>query len=351
MKAVHTARILPLCRPVIDVNSYHAFSQAIVLTNESLSLPWLFSQYIHLFGVPEFDKGNFIHFASSSYFHELPCTFVSKLHLEQVREWFDDPISFFIDCLHKNQYLAIALDEFYIPGTASYQTKKLVHHIMIHGVDVSRQLFYVAGYFSTPPVFDSGREVSFDQLRESFRHAGPIKQRISQTLEIVQYPYQDASTQTFELDLSFVARSLEEYLLSKPLTEKNPKRIHFWFGLRMYDLLEQFLQRELEADQPIIHMKALQTLVNHKRWMVRRMEYLQDRKLIEGGALIEMSKDVLKQTIILHHWCVKQRVKRNPANLVHAIRCARQLKQSEALFLEKCLNILAFSTSVQKVQD
>lgn len=341
MEAVNTSHILPLRKPIIEVNSYHAFSQAIVLTNEALSLPWLFSHYIHLFGVPEFDKGNFIHFASSSFFHELPYTFVSKLHTDQLRSWFDDPLTFFIDCLHKNQYLAIALDEYYIPGTSSYQTKQQVHHLLIHGVDVSQQLFYVAGYFSNPPVYDSGRPVSFDLLRESLRHAGPIKQRISQTLEIIEYPYRDLSTQAFELDIHFIARSLEEYLLSKPLTEKNPQRIHFWFGLRVYDLLEQFLERELESDQPLIHMKALQTLVNHKQWMMKRVEYLQAHKLISDNGLLAMLQDVLKQTVIVHQWCVKQRVRRDPSNLVNAIRCTQQLKRSEALFLEKCLNQLA----------
>jgi hypothetical protein len=340
MTKVGSAITLPLEVPLIDVHSFHAFSLAILLTNKQLTMPWILSNYIHIFGVPHFDKGNFIHLATSSNFYEMPYTFVSKLHTEQLRSWFPDHIQFFIDCLNQNQYLSIALDEYYIPDTHSYQKNHLVHHILVHGYDLNQQLFRVAGYFSNPPLFAFNKPVSFELFGEALAHAGPVKQRVSQTLEIIRFPYEDLSTTPYEFDISMIIRSLEDHLLSRPLIEKNPKRIDFWFGMRAYELLVQFLQLEQENNKLIIHMKVLQTLVNHKKIMLERMKYLYEHQYITDSGFIGMSEELLKKTVIVHHLCVKQRIVQDPRNLIRAIKCVQELMDYEKNFLEKLMDHL-----------
>ncbi|MEK3723339.1 hypothetical protein [Paenibacillus sp. FSL H8-0034] len=331
---------LPLGVPIIDVHSFHAFSQAIILTRKDKSLPWIVTNYIHIFGVPHFDKGNFIHLATSSHFHSLPYTYVSKLHTDQLRSWFTDSIELFVDCLNKQQYLAIALDEFYIPGMHAYLKYHLVHHVLVHGYDWEQRLFRIAGFFGDPPVFTTNRTLSFELFQEALAHAGPVTQRASQTLEIIQFPYQALNTPIFEFDIKLIIRSLEEHLLSKPVTERNPKRIDFWFGLSAYDLLIQFLELERDSGKPIIHMKALQTLVNHKKLMIERMKYLFANYYMTDDRFIAMAEQVLRKTMIVHQLCVKQRIVQDPRNIARAIHGIEELKAYEKDFLEQLLDHL-----------
>jgi hypothetical protein len=337
------ARTLPLSSPIIDVNSYHAFSQSILLTDRDRALPWILSNYIHIFGVPDFNNGNFIHYATQSYFHELPYTFVSKLHTDQLKSWFPNGLQFFMDCLNHNQYIAIALDEYYIPGTHSFQQQHFVHHILIHGYDLDQRLFKLAGYFSKPPTYAFNKSVSFEQLEEALAHVAPVRQRISQTLEIIQYPYEDLCTVPFEFDTAAVLRSLEEHLQSKPMTEKNPKRIHFWFGLRAYDLLIRFIELELDHNQSIINMKSLQTLVNHKKLMLERTKFMVQQRFVTDEGLLAMSEELLNKTVILHHLFVKQRIAKDPRNMERAIKCIHDVKEYEEKFLERFINHLYVS--------
>lgn len=331
---------LPLEVPIIDVHSFHAFSQAILLTQREKSLPWIVSNYIHIFGVPQFDKGNFIHLTTSSLFNSLPYTFVSKLHTDQLHSWFPDCIEFFIDCLNKRQYLAIALDEYYIPGMNSYQKSHLTHHILVHGYDREQRVFKIAGFFAKPPVFTFDQSLSFDLFQEALNHAGPVPQRVSQTLEIIQFPYHALNVPAVEFDISLITRSLEEHLLSKPLTEVNPKRIDYWFGLRAYDLLILFLELEREQGKPIIHMKALQTLVNHKKMMIERVVYLFETNCLTDNRYISMAETLLRKTMIVHQLCVKQRIVQDASNIARAIHCIEELKAYEKQFLEGLLDEL-----------
>ncbi|MCM3444735.1 hypothetical protein [Metabacillus halosaccharovorans] len=294
---------LPMGKAVINVHSHHAFAFSIM--TDEISLPWIYSNYINIHAFPSIENGDFIHFCTSSRFQDVPYIFLSRLHHSQVKRWFSDILEFIIDSINNEYYINTVVDEFYITGTKAYQKYHFTHNVLVHGYNSNTKTIKIAGFFSDPPQYSFNKDIDYEEFKLAFKYSKPINNALNSTVELIKYPYFESPNNHFyKLDKKIVIESIENFLNSKkvprimvPSVNINYEAV---YGLQVYALLEDYLLKGKK-----IHMKAFQTLLNHKYIMLLRIKYMIENGYIEDIKVFTLYKKVSSEMEIIHNLRLK----------------------------------------------
>ncbi|PZD96805.1 hypothetical protein DNH61_06300 [Paenibacillus sambharensis] len=330
---------LPMTKPFIDVNSYHAYGLSIIQTSPENSLAWIMMNYIQLYGVPDSTNGDFIHFTTSSHFSDIPRSYVSRLHIDDVYKFFPNIVDFVMDRIRDGHYVNTILDEYYIPGTRAYGKYPFTHNILIHGFDRKKGVFQAAGYWNKPAVYAFGRNIPFKAFEQAFRNIAPISQYMNQTFEMIRYPYDSNRYIDAAFNIDVIKAFLLDYLEGKPHIERDPKRIRFVYGTKVYGLLTDMLVKQLNAPEGchLIHLKTLQTIVNHKQMMAQRVNYLLREGWIRRKSSTAGCAGVQDSAENIHNIFAKYIWNKDKALLERMIVRTNDLVQKERAFIEALL--------------
>lgn len=209
-------------------------------------------------------------------------------------------INFLINKIDQNYYAVIHLDEYYLPGKSSYQTRHFVHQSLIYGYDRDKRQFLAAG-FNAKNVL-AKNTIDFISMGQAFQSGETYYKDDSlfATREIIQLFLPAMYQETYQYDIQKFLFELADYAFSRTAQSKqyifkqksmlNKCGINnFKFGLNVYDCMVLKLKERLEGkhsfDYRFIHL-----LSEHKKGIYKRLNYLQT----QCNPRININNDILE---------------------------------------------------------
>ncbi len=287
---------LPTVEPLISCYPQHAFYMSIISEKEEC-LPWIFSNYTNLF----IDENGF-------------CDFFVKTPEYYLYPWFQGSQRFHRDFLINHEikllefieeniiqgnYIWLHIDEFYLPCSAQFEKKHFIHSVLISGFDNLKRMFTIHGYYNKEKY--STKHVHYSDLERSFYNANPeidFKFYIHLVKYNVHYSLLNFTYNTSLLKEQLVCHLNSEF---KPLLDleeaynlNSAKNITN--GLNVYNKIIELYNSELENSKTKFNdHRSLYTLLEHKRFMLLKLEYLKKKKiLVFSNEVFEKYEEILK---------------------------------------------------------
>ena len=181
----------------------------------------------------------------------------------------------FINCMishiSKGFYVAMELDEFYLPARRFYKKYNYCHSNLIYGFDLNDSTFDLLGYDSYP-IYS---KVSFDEFILAIDYEGKLNNKISFLKFQENFNY-------YEFNLPLMIDFLKEYIDSSNSGHRNDYFIRNNEAEAEYGLniIKKFI------DEPDMYMALINareicyTIAEHKEVMKKRIEFLYKRNIL-----------------------------------------------------------------------
>ncbi|MDP4147672.1 MAG: hypothetical protein Q8936_24925, partial [Bacillota bacterium] len=271
-----SSKVLPFSIPPIIGYQMHAFPLTVVLDNEEC-LPWFYSNYIQLFCKEQF-TGTFFDFFNLNTGEWLNFCYPGSPHVIYNAV---DPVvlytggvnvtEFLMNYIDRGYYICIFLDEFHIPGKRPYQKSRFNHDSLIFGYDSKEGYFHTAGFDNTGAYTRS--ILSFEDFEKAH-----LSSDIETCLIVLFKKNTDIK---YEFDLKLVTEMLEDYVKSRNSSERlrmlrNPEK-DIVYGIGIYKQLIKYIEVLAETDIEFDHIKPFHILWEHKKCMLLRLKYIEEK--------------------------------------------------------------------------
>lgn len=311
--ALETRRVLPIAEPDIATYAHNAYFMSILYTDDH-AMRWVYSNHVQLKVTlfPNGTEGNslFVDFTT-------PCPFSAYISFLQGSEQMTrDSVKetgsftdFVRNRVSRGFYVFASLDEYYIPGSLSYNNRYFVHSMMIHGYDDELKKFHVMGFFANQKL--ASRMIDYEDVERSFANIeGFFSEDFHQMVHLIRINEERRKGMTFKLYL--VMEQLQDYLNAKPMSYSNYAMDEIppfpsMYGIDVYGELIRRIDDHLNGKDVVDH-RPLLILWEHKRVMNARLDYMEqneifqfDREVREGYERMEQSALVMKN-LILKFW-------------------------------------------------
>ena len=311
-------KILPITIPPVIGYLHHAYPLSI-LANEEAYLPWFHSNYIQLYC--PYNLQNLSSRTLKFNFYRRPDQRVSfspylKVQILDRDLIFKSPtdiLPFVVACLDKGYYIQPTVDEYFLPDSAAYQKRSLVHETLIYGYD--NQTFAGIGYNKNGDY--ASYHIMFSELEQAIVHADLTGHYDPDGLRLFRYD----SHVRYDFDIHLVREHLEDFLFSKNTSHRfrllaNPT--DGAYGLATYPFLksyiESFLYSPLSFDIRPVHI-----LWEHKKCMVDRLNYMEDHGYLKSEDGFSMQyEELARKTGMLRMMLLKFKITRSP-DLIHRV--------------------------------
>jgi hypothetical protein len=241
--------------------------------------------------------------------------------------------------ISRGYYVFPSLDEYYIPGSLSYNNRYFVHSMMIHGYDDEMKQFHVMGFFANQKL--ASRTVDYEAVEQSFANIeGYYIEDYHQMVHMIRINEDRKPDLSFKL--CWVMEQLQDYLNAKPGTYANYAMDELpsfpsMYGIDIYGELVRRIDDHLNGKDVVDHRPML-ILWEHKRVMNARLDYMEqngifyfDQQVREGYQRMEQSALVMKN-LILKYWLSQD------ARFLHQLRERLvQMEQDERVIMTSML--------------
>jgi hypothetical protein len=282
--------ILPITYPPIASFPCHAFYLSIMGNHEVCS-PWIYSHYIHyaMYFGDDFILPDYIvphpeyHYNPWFYSHSQRLTRNTILKMAPDRANF---IRFLKEAISDGYYVYIHIDEYYIPGTISYQTKRFPHAMLLYGFDDDEGCLSTAGFFKVGSANKYAfSKITYDQLHEAFVNCTSDYEYLN-FMHLYKLNPQGHNGYIPGFDKASLIRSIDEFLGSQrpssTLLDIPPFApvTHVAYGLNTYDCLARAL------DNNLFENRTYYLIWEHKQFMLKRIQYLSEQNYLGHGESI-----------------------------------------------------------------
>ena len=277
-------KILPIQIPPILGYLYHAYPLS-VLSNWDAYLPWFYSHYIQLHCPKDFQTAERKKGAKFDFYHPRSHLYSPQGYQFATSPWLDSQlldrevvignhrsiVEFVVDCIRRDYYVQVCVDEFFIPNTMVYQEDHFVHEVLVFGFDKQEKIFYTSGFDRNGNYGNS--QVTFSELEQGYLHSS-IEKHYDEYGVIL---YKNKKGAQYNFDYQYVLEQLEDYVYSKNTSERfralaNP--VDNVFGLNTYRCLNDHFEYVLKKVKRF-DIRPLHIFWEHKKCMVSRIEYLE----------------------------------------------------------------------------
>lgn len=280
--------------PIKTVNGY-AFPLSIIGGHHKNYIPWVTSNFLNISYHPlHFTKRiNRLCFRKSAYF------FWSFFRFRIKFLWHNQEIVQYLKReLDKDNYIALFLNEYFIPGKSSYKKKNFIHDKYIYGYNDDLKVFYVLS------IADKGmykkHEISYENMQKAFSF----------------YSYNHA----------FFTVKLKNYNFSKTYSKRIKKQLGKYLkkrknhGINCYDLIIRHFN-SLQPNEEI-NMLILRMFKEHKTIL----------------SMLDDSFDTVKQQFdALFYWCIKYNLNFDKSILERQIVKLQKMKSEEYMLIKAYL--------------
>jgi hypothetical protein len=267
--------VLPLATPVIESYLHHAY-QTSIICNDQKTMPWIMSNYIQLYfdGNEDFPVQFFMPDQTGYTWHFIcPWLDYQVIKNDTIMKLKVDITDIMIHGIDNGYYLVAYLNEYFIPGKPSYQSKDHTHHFLIYGYNSEKQVFYHLGYnnklFGTSEVKFSDFEKAFYSNPNYFYHTHDK-----------MYMLRINNNFSYDFNNSRVLAQLKDLLYSNRQSHFNNDPVHI-FGLNVYTNLKRIIDKRIQNGIDL-KIPPFLLLAEHKKIMRLRLEYLNRQNLFNS---------------------------------------------------------------------
>ena len=271
-------KVLSIAEPSTSVYTHHSYYLSIIL-NDPNTLWWVFSNYIQMYINKDLNKN----FWGDFYFpmpYELKCFETCKwLSVQKtprfiISERYDDIMVYLKEMLENDYCVHMMVDYYYVSKSRHYMNKHRCHDCFIYGFDDDTQELMCADYMFQD--FKLRYEtIKYDEIRDAFKSYLTRKDEI---LYDYIYSYKKKDTCDYAFHIQNVIGNLKDYGSSvMPEYWRNynyDNSCEIAWGLSCYDVYSDYL-RNFNSD--IIDLRLLYMFMDHKRIMVDRLNFLQQK--------------------------------------------------------------------------
>ncbi len=325
-----------------------------IICQQKNGMDWLLNHFIQLRGAHYIDYRWEARDASITFYpysiHQLTpnmfdlCPFIQKYTIPKsfVRARYGKLHKFVMDAINAGYYISTFLDQFFRTDMAGNHGFR--HPTFIYGYDAARRMIFIADNFENGKY--GRKEITFEQLNRGFDLVS------GEIWEVSVFLYQTASVD-YQFVPEYVKEQLEDYLYpNRGVCYFNrtvcPEPFHcdenysneVFFGLHCYDLLEQCLEGVAKGDSNYARYdwRSLVQLCDHKHLMVKRYEYLSEKKItVWDSALHQGLADLEKQCLIAQNMYVKFSVSDDERIILRLMDRLRDIRERDRQTVERLL--------------
>ncbi|HEX2938219.1 MAG TPA: hypothetical protein VHO66_04795, partial [Ruminiclostridium sp.] len=305
--------------------------------------PWFYSNYIHLVCNKEFNE-NFFDFFSicsvlngskwiDSIYPGIPWINRNSIENYIINQCDTDLNEIVLSALDNDNYIVTFLDEFYLPDRIAFQKEHFLHENFIYGFDTEEKVYYILGFTQTGKFISS--KISFDEFRQSYDNQ----------IKFLKFN----NDFSYDLDLSVIIDSLQEYLESKDISLKTTmlrnKLKNCVYGMAVYNELIRYLQL-LSDEKALFDIRPFHILWEHKKCMVLRINYI----LEKYGRDYDLTtwKDIESKCLFIRNMLIKYYIAKKKTLLDKCITAINEVSIKE----EKAIkDLIAFLKTLEPAQE
>lgn len=342
--------------PVIGTWSYQSALMGI-LEAHKYTYDWIFSNYIQIYTLrilSENTREYAIDFFESlygdwQYFSHKTNPWIDyfKIPREVVLQRWKSASDFVIEQIDNKKYVYFPLDMFYVTSH-SFST---YHTMLIYGYDEKHEIFLYADNLSNGKYDVS--HITFSELNMaafSVEHFNELCGR-SDDYDITLLSVRPESNSQFDvtafnpyaLNRKKILHDLKAYLLfddyGKDYREANSGYV---FGISCYDSVRHYISKKFKAKKTI-DLRTVCFLIDHKRLMSKRMEYLFQSQAISKDYkssfdLITNSLMIVRNMILKENECQSLTTKNQQSieNILYSCKCTEERLISEIIQSMEC---------------
>ncbi|APO47216.1 hypothetical protein BS614_26310 [Paenibacillus xylanexedens] len=282
---------------------------------------WLLMNHIQLASTIDEKQNFWIYFYEplSRQYH--PLLNKQELQKETFVELKIDLISFLTTNLDKNFYIYLSVDTYYI-SAYSNPTEHYAHDLFIYGYSITENIFYIADFFENGKY--SFRSASFKEIENAFHSQYPEKNVEFDSIQLLSLN----SSKKYIFDVPYFKKMIEDYLHSNKTFDTyrliDSYAFDHTFGMNVYDVLtEQLITRPSNASM----IKALHVVSDHKKLMLKRIQYLYEHKIINDENLYYLFEKVYRLSLVMRNSSLKNLI--SGLDLSSQIKYVKELKEQE----------------------
>jgi len=352
--------------PPITGRLRHAYPLSILATDDAY-LPWFHSSFIQLFcpKVRGFAESH-VDFFYPPHYPSMPLLRVERFDRGLVEERLRRDLGHFItQCLGRGRYISLYVDEYHIPGTASYREHHFVHRLLIYGyasdgcddgTSAGREGggaraavlgFRASGRYEAYEIGLENLWRALDSrfLRQEAEAASvglrpPGLGRAGEIWLAHRTPWNPC-----QFDLELVMEQLEDYLLARdPTTRVRLLDTGYYgqesSGWQVYESIIRRLAHSM-ANPGYFDLLSMHVLWEHKKCMLARIAYLEQLGYLEARQRLRpRSEKVREGAAILRMMMLRSSLSGDLSLVERMVPRLEAMARDERLVLEEVLGTL-----------
>lgn len=270
--------VLKMINPPINVQMMYSYHLTITLMNEK-TYPWFYSNFIQLKAYPSELTTN--HTSSVKFFQGKVDSNPWLNNHPILDEDNTDIIRAIKECIDGNYYVECPLDEYYLTSLRMGGTKHYFHKVMIYGYDDLEELFYIVGYRKNQTYGEAA--CTFSEFKKALYSRIPINKSHKEGIKKFRVPELIAEP---EVDIERIVLLLNDYTngtnslgAEKKSDEQEDVPV---YGVNVYGFLRSSLGFLL-AGVGQMDLRGYHALMEHKRVMSRRLEFLASKNYLQNA--------------------------------------------------------------------
>ena len=337
-------KTLPIATPPVIGYLHHAYPLSI-LANWKAYLPWFHSNYIQLYCPQNLHNANRTRTLKFNFYRRpdqrvsfSPYLKVQLLDRDLIFKSPTDIVPFIVACIDKDYYVQPTVDEYFLPDSAAYQKRHLVHETLIYGYD--KQTFIGIGYNKQGNY--ASYHIGFSELEQAVVHAGLTGHYDPDGLRLFKYDPQAE----YDFDIHLVREQLDDLLHARNTSQcfrmlANPT--DGAYGLATYECLKLFLASFLSPPFSF-DIRPAHILWEHKKCMVDRLKYMEKQGyLMSEYGFSAKYAELMRNMGIVRLMLLKFKITRSPDLIHRVLSSLNKIAETEKILLQNLLDKLHYS--------
>lgn len=298
--------ILPFEYPHLSYDPWTASTFGISITCEN-SLNWTFMNYVH-FEIRNMNIDNSVIYPECNFYDVSPWVVCKAVPRNLISGKWKDFCEFCIDSISKGYYVYTSIDTYYIPEYVNYKREHIYHEILIYGFDLENEYLNIADFFNyTQGKYRLGQS-KFHELQKAYDEMLINMEKTFWDNDVVLF--QRNVDLKIECDAQMLKSNLIQYLSSCNLYGLTKMGDKIAFNFAIYDILIAYCE-SLISNPTKLMTKVFNMLLIHKDFMVKRIEYLSQNRILGE------CDGILNQYLYLVELCNKNQNLAYKYNLKH----------------------------------
>jgi len=350
MKTHYKSKILKFSEPLTTAWPEICFLNSIIQTIET-GYDWIMHTHIQMYGSVYVNEKYNINDRRVTFYpfgnHALKvnvydlCPFFSKYEIPKriVLEKFQTLSNLIVYCIDTGQYVSAVLDQFF-RDDINNEVNRFFHPNYFYGYDLENKSFYIMDNFENGKF--KSKIVSFDDVDKAYI----LNSRTDWEAGVFIY---EPIEYTFNENIEFIRDQVKDYLESgtgmcymnrfmcpSSVYKNDSESGEIFFGINSYNLLKKQIEESIQDERKTnIDIRSFSFLVDHKKLMQLRFDYLIGKGYVEGNTdITRLNDELVKKCTIVLNLLLKFKLSGNRSNLLTAFQYVEEIEKTDVQLME-----------------